>query len=433
MKRVLKAHRAALCLLVGFMSLVCFFVSRPILTAEDKVYISDLSTSIKRKHTFEDKLGLDKSYDQVSPLNIKGIQYNKGIGFHCTEDENAYVEFDLSETTYKKFAAYVGIQWKTNDNTFLEWGTINFIVKVDGRIVAESGKRQYGEDPYFLIADVSGGSVLRLEMDCCDSIACDLGAWGDAYLTTADVSIPIVTPTPTVTQNPEMIGRDPLYLSDMVWKSCYGYSDEETDEPVYRDSDIRYNDIFINDKYYEKGLGMHATGGLEAHVEIGLEGLSYKSFVSYIGVPSDTTFDNSMASIDFIVYLDGEEAYRSGIMHLGDEQKWIQLDISQAKTLRLVLLPGDDGISGDCGIWAMAALTNKTDIEDIFATPVPTPTPERSPSLKPSATNQVKPSATSVPETPGQFPVVPIVVVSVVVVVLCAAGFLIFYFRKKKK
>lgn len=380
-----------------FIVIICsLFAVNSLAANEDKVYLSDLSEKILSKNVYEDKLGLDVcSIDELSTLvlgnHIEGneIEYDKGLSFHCIPetDANAYVEFDISGMDYNWFEAYVGVQSYTDGNVFLDWGCINFIVKVDGNTVAESGDRAHLDAPYHLVADISGGSVLRLEMNNAGGHACDAGVFAQANLSKnvnkpTEAPTPIPTATPSATQPPELNGRDPLYISDMVWVSNFGYVDnsEGLEELAFRDTDHMFCDVYMNGEYYEKCVGMHATGRLgkyEAHVEVDLSGLEgYTHFISYVGVPEDVSFDNSMASVVFIVYVDDVESYRSKVMRAGDLPELCKVDITGAKKLRLVLSPDVDGISGDCGIWGKAALSKKSDEQDIFATPEPTATPE---------------------------------------------------------
>ena len=50
-------------------------------------------------------------------------------------------------------------------------------------------------------------------------------------------------------------------------------------------------------------------------------------------------------------------------------------DVTDAKVLRLAITNGGDGISGDWGTFAGAVIAKTNQIDEIFATPVPTQTP----------------------------------------------------------
>ena len=65
----------------------------------------------------------------------------------------------------------------------------------------------------------------------------------------------------------------------------------------------------------------------------------------------------SNASITFEVWTDGQKRWVSGLMKKQTPAQWVDLDISSAKTLELVVDHGSDNIQSDHANWAEAQLT----------------------------------------------------------------------------
>lgn len=60
--------------------------------------------------------------------------------------------------------------------------------------------------------------------------------------------------------------------------------------------------------------------------------------------------DEQRGSVEFVVKLDGREAWRSGVVKQG-QAKPLQLDLAGAKSLELIVTNGGDDFHGDHGIW----------------------------------------------------------------------------------
>ena len=110
---------------------------------------------------------------------------------------------------------------------------------------------------------------------------------------------------------------------------------------------------------------------------IDLKGVATK-FVSYVGVDDEV----KNGSITFTVFVDGKKAAESGVMRGGDAPKRIEVDLTGAKKMRLLVGDAGDGITYDHADWAGAMLI-----------------------LKPDAT--AKPTAFSVPVTPPRLVMLP--------------------------
>ncbi len=201
---------------------------------------------------------------------------------------------------------------------------------------------------------------------------------------------------------------------------------------VVRDTTYMFTDLSINGEVYSKGLCMSAGHfpGSE-FVEINIEGLGFTTFASYIGV-DDVTNANYSAGMDttvkFYVEVDGVVKYESDVMTIAEDPRLVVVDVTDAKVLKLYTSPVDDGVGTDICVWGNAALGKTSNIEEIFATPVPTESPTPNPTIEstPGKTDD-KTGSGNDEETSGY--IVWIIIAAIVVI----AAVVIFVIVKKKK
>lgn len=98
----------------------------------------------------------------------------------------------------------------------------------------------------------------------------------------------------------------------------------------------------------EKGLGAHAT----SEIVYDLSDKNADYFTSFIGI--DSHLANSKGSVEFQVFVDGEKRYDSGVMTSSMAQKFIEVDLTNAKELKLVATDGGNGDGADHATWADA-------------------------------------------------------------------------------
>ncbi|WDE99006.1 ThuA domain-containing protein [Lentisphaera profundi] len=105
--------------------------------------------------------------------------------------------------------------------------------------------------------------------------------------------------------------------------------------------------ISIGKVKYKKGIWTHA----HSEMVFDLAGKNYKRFYSKVG-HSDSGRDTFLT---FEVYLDGERAFDSGDMFKGEAAKFVDVDLSGVKQLKLVVTQGKDvKPDGDHACWADA-------------------------------------------------------------------------------
>lgn len=115
------------------------------------------------------------------------------------------------------------------------------------------------------------------------------------------------------------------------------------------------NSIRLGGKKYAHGLGTHSTSGGTGEQVYELDG-QFRRFTAVIGIDDET---NKRGSVVFQVWVDGVKRYDSGVMRGGDDPKVVDVDLTGAKALRLVVTDAGDGFEFDHADWADAHLIAK--------------------------------------------------------------------------
>lgn len=144
---------------------------------------------------------------------------------------------------------------------------------------------------------------------------------------------------------------DTAYLSDLPWvRAESGWEGH----PVLRDQEIErrpltlYNEEAGGPVTYEKGLGTHA----ESTIVYDIADQGFTRFQSWCGIDY-SYYDSSAPTVQFIVYLDGEPAFDSGVMNAKSPAQFIDLDLTGVETIQLDALMVDTNNS-DHADWADA-------------------------------------------------------------------------------
>jgi len=107
------------------------------------------------------------------------------------------------------------------------------------------------------------------------------------------------------------------------------------------------NPITIGGRVFAHGLGTHAR----SEIEIPLGG-AFKRFQAFVGADDE----EPGASVGFEVLIDGKKRFDSGVMKRGEPAKAVDVDVSGANNLLLVVNDGGNGITCDHADWADACL-----------------------------------------------------------------------------
>lgn len=141
------------------------------------------------------------------------------------------------------------------------------------------------------------------------------------------------------------------YISDLTAKSeTTGWGTIRPDKSINNgEIGLTRNGEIVT---YSKGAGVHANSELVYD----LTGKDYDYFESYIGV-DQAMKENKSSSIIFKVLVDGEEKYNSTLMRSSNDQKYVRVNVKDAKELKLVVTDGGNGNTADHANWADAKLT----------------------------------------------------------------------------
>jgi len=100
---------------------------------------------------------------------------------------------------------------------------------------------------------------------------------------------------------------------------------------------------------YVHGVGTHAV----SNFVVDLHG-SATRFQSEVGIDGEKP---NKGSVTFTVLVDGHVKANTQVIHGGDKPQYLDVDLTGAKKLELVVGDADDGIDSDHGDWAGAAIT----------------------------------------------------------------------------
>ena len=372
--------------------------SKKVLVYSEKKYLSDtdwISARTDYGSVRKDKASVNSNIKLL--LNGEVKEFTKGIGTHA----NSEIVYNLEGKNYEYFETYVGV-----DRNIQEQNNSSIIFKIyaDGVEVYNSGLMKYNTEAKFVRIPVNGVKELKLVVDNAgNGNSSDHADFGDAKFLITN-SIPKLTIPESIsttlghpidinqeysasdiedgnlTDNVKVEGsvnfdktgkyeitytvvdsdgnkvvktrtiavvdmNDYNYLTDLNWKSVsYSYTTPVKDSAISGGA-IKLTNEDGREVTFNRGIGSHAT----STITYDLSSENYSYFTSYIGV--NRNMYNSIASIEFQVYVDGVLKYTSGLMTSKMPMKFVQVDINDAKELKLVVTDGGNGIGSDHGAW----------------------------------------------------------------------------------
>ena len=342
-------------------------------------------------------------------LNVNGEikEFDKGIGAAT----NAEIVYEL-DGNYTNFSTYLGTDKNYDDNRT----TIIFKIFADGEEVYSSDVIRKDSEAEFVNLDVTGVKELKLVADDADKNGLgDFASWADpkVYTTNAkpELTIPkslstklgdeinlneaysaIDTEDGDITDKVEVSGKvnfnktgkypitykvtdsdgnkvvktrtiavvdmnDYSYLTDYDWNAAqYNYTVPKKDISISGNT-LRLTDENGEEVSFERGVGAHST----STITYDLTDKDYVYFSSYVGV--DRGMYNTVGSVSFEVYIDGEKKFDSGLMTSKEPMKYLEVDINGAKELKLVVTDGGNGNGSDHGTWGDAKLHFAKDVQ----------------------------------------------------------------------
>lgn len=335
-------------------------------------------------------------------LNVNGEikEFDKGIGAAT----NTEIVYEL-DGNYTNFSTYLGTDKNYDDNRT----TIIFKIFADGEEVYSSDVIRKDSEAEFVNLDVTGVKELKLVADDADKNGLgDFASWADpkVYTTNAkpELTIPkslstklgdeinlneaysaIDTEDGDITDKVEVSGKvnfnktgkypitykvtdsdgnkvvktrtiavvdmnDYSYLTDYDWNAAqYNYTVPKKDISISGNT-LRLTDENGEEVSFERGVGAHST----STITYDLTDKDYVYFSSYVGV--DRGMYNTVGSVSFEVYIDGEKKFDSGLMTSKEPMKYLEVDINGAKELKLVVTDGGNGNGSDHGTWGDSKL-----------------------------------------------------------------------------
>ena len=146
-----------------------------------------------------------------------------------------------------------------------------------------------------------------------------------------------------------------VYLSDLQWTDMTTAWGEPQKDQGLDENPIQFRDGNGDHIVYEKGICIHAPSSLTYSIE----NMGVEAFEAVVGIhDGDNNDKKEKSSCEFVVEIDGEEAYRSDVRKMDSGPLPIHVDIpADAKTLTLITTDGGDGDKqGDHSTWADAKL-----------------------------------------------------------------------------
>jgi len=374
--------------------------TRNIYVYSDEKYASDISW--KSAQTAYNTVNKDKaSTGSTIKLLTNGEvkEFAKGIGTHA----NSEIVYDLTDKNYDYFESLVGVDRNIPENGN---SSVTFKVLADGQEVYNSGVMKYQTEAKLVRVPLQGVKELKLiANDSGNGNASDHANFADAkfYLSNGkpELTIPksVATKVGTpinidetylatdaedgdLTSQVQVTGLEQVnfnragryditytvvdsdgnevakkrtisvvnmedfhYLTDFEWKS----TQNSYAAPV-KDISISHNAIRLTgedgrEKTYERGIGAHSN----STIIYDLTDKNADIFTAFVGV--DRQMYGSIGSVTFQVFVDGEKQFDSGLMQSRDPQKYIEVNITGAKELKLVVTDGGNGNGSDHASW----------------------------------------------------------------------------------
>jgi len=162
--------------------------------------------------------------------------------------------------------------------------------------------------------------------------------------------------SPAIAQTPaDLRGEKPP--KDGIWVDSLDLSKLKQEwGDVHSGRSIDNRPMSLDGVVYRHGIGTHAS----SDVLIDLNGSAVR-FESTVGVDDEK---KGFGSVRFHVIVDGKPVETTPILHGGDKPKFLSVDLTGAKQLRLSVDDGDDGIEHDHADWAGAVLILKPDAQE---------------------------------------------------------------------
>ena len=143
--------------------------------------------------------------------------------------------------------------------------------------------------------------------------------------------------------------EEALFLTQLkpVKSTCKG--SEKTE--ICINKNFNGNPIILADKTYKNGIGVFAN----SEIEYEIDSKKYKSFLTTIGIDSET--NSMLSSAIFEIYLDDTLVYKSQVFKIINPSANVSIFLNDAKKIRLCVNDAGNGNEFDMADWADARLS----------------------------------------------------------------------------
>ncbi|MGU8934141.1 NPCBM/NEW2 domain-containing protein [Clostridium perfringens] len=277
---------------------------------------------------------LSFSVDDENKDNILGYEIRRDGKYVGFTSNDSFVD---TKSNLDEDGVYVVTPYDRKLNTLkpIEVNALQPTLSVNPVITLALGE-EFNEEEYIVAKDIKGNSLSEsVKVKSSNVNTSKVGEYevlysledskGNEYTKTSKVNV---------------VSRKE-YMSDLTPKqSSNGWGTVRKDKSISggvigltRDGD------FVD---YNKGLGLHSN----AEYVYDLEGKDYDYFESYVGVDKAMS-SRPASSVIFKVLVDGEEKFNSGVMRSTTPQKYVKVDVKNAKELKLIVNDSGDGDSSD--------------------------------------------------------------------------------------
>ncbi|MBN1805740.1 MAG: NPCBM/NEW2 domain-containing protein [Sedimentisphaerales bacterium] len=130
-----------------------------------------------------------------------------------------------------------------------------------------------------------------------------------------------------------------------------------------KNKSIQSKPLRIAGRQFENGVGTHAN----SIMYVDMKG-SCQKFSAYVGV--DDEVEGKTGSVCFKIYADGKRLYDSGVVKAGEKAKYVNIDLTGCKQMKLLVDSAGDNISYDHADWVQAAFFVVGENPEAIDTPI---------------------------------------------------------------
>lgn len=336
-------------------------------------------------------------------VNGETKEFEKGIGTHA----NSEIVYDLENKNFDFFETLVGIERGIGQNNT---SSVTFTVLADGQEVFNSGVMKYSTEAKHVRIPLAGVKELKLMANDGGFNGSDHAAFADAKFYYSNGLPELIIPPSIATKVGELVDlnetykaidaedgdvtshvqvtgienvnfnkagkyeisysvtdsegntvtktrivavvnmRDYNYLSDFDWSATQNSYKTPVKDKALSGNSLKLTTANSSQVEYEKGIGAHSN----STIVYNLTDKDAAYFTSFVGI--ERSMYNTVGSVVFQVYLDGEKKFDSGLMTAQVPQQFVEVNLAGAKELKLVVTDGGNGNGSDHAAWGDAKL-----------------------------------------------------------------------------